>query len=354
MVNWINKYKLYHIPFWIAYHLLWMIINIGNSTEMFNYLFGEHLPIKFIGYIIFQALGAYFALYFLIPKYLNKGKYLPFIIGVLITIFITTGLITAGYFLNAYWTGIPFEEMFEKKPSQWFEIYSRVALPSTVGSMTLAMSLKLAKNWVNAEKRRLVLEKENVETELKYLKSQINPHFLFNTINSIFVLIHKNPDLASESLASFSELLRYQLYECNEAKTPLIKDLQFLENFIELESLRLNENQTELNFDIDYKNMEGKSIGPFFLLPFVENAFKHVSKGKTQHNFINMKISIIEENKLELHIENSKDQLTKTKDSGIGLVNAQRRLNLVYPNKHTLKIDEMDKAYNVSLIIDLS
>jgi sensor histidine kinase YesM len=132
------------------------------------------------------------------------------------TVLVCSALITLGYYLNAWTSHKTFTELFGKRPDQFLSIFSIMAFPSTVGAMTLAMSVKLGKNWLNAEKKRLVLEKENLETELKYLKSQINPHFLFNTINSIFVLIHKNPDLASESLASFSEMLRYQLYECNE------------------------------------------------------------------------------------------------------------------------------------------
>lgn len=353
MQNWFFKYKIYHIPFWIGYHLLWMIINIGNLHDMFNYLFSGNLPIKFIGYIVFQAAGAYFNLYFLIPKYLYKGKYKTYIFGVLLTILVCTALIMAGYFLNAYCSDLTFEQLFGKKPEQWLDIYAKAALPSTAGSMTLAMSVKLAKNWLNTEKKRLTLEKENLETELKYLKSQINPHFLFNTINSIFVLIHKNPDLASESLASFSEMLRYQLYECNDQDISLSKDLHFLENFIELESLRLNENQTELSFEINHASAINCNIAPFMLLPFVENAFKHISKGKTQKNFIRMSFAVNANKMLEMTIENSKTNEVISETSGIGLKNVQRRLNLIYPNKHSLKIDSGAKTFKIALTIDL-
>lgn len=219
--------------------------------------------------------------------------------------------------------------------------------------MTLAMSVKLGKNWLNAEKKRLVLEKENLETELKYLKSQINPHFLFNTINSIFVLIHKNPDLASESLASFSEMLRYQLYECNDPKIPLSKELHFLENFIELETLRLYENQTELVFEINHASTQNSTIAPFILLPFVENAFKHVSKGKGHSNFIRMQLAVSDRKTLEMCIENSKNNESVTEASGIGLKNVQRRLKLIYPDKHHLDIDRSSEKFKIELSINL-
>lgn len=103
------------------------------------------------------------------------------------------------------------------------------AIPSTIASITLAMSIKLTKNWLQTERRKQLLEKEKLETELKFLKHQFNPHFLFNSINSIFFLIHKNPDMASASLAKFSELLRHQLYEYNDQQIPLHKEISYLE-----------------------------------------------------------------------------------------------------------------------------
>ena len=353
MSHWFFKYKLHHIPFWIANHLAWMMINVGSFEGVINYLFKGELPVKFIGYIIFQAAGAYFILYYLIPKFLYVGKYRSYILAVLLTVLVCTAFITAGYFLNAYYSKLTFFELFGKRPDQWFVIFSTAALPSTVGSMTLAMSIKLGKNWLNAERKRLTLEKVNLETELKYLKSQINPHFLFNTINSIFVLIHKNPDLASESLASFSQMLRYQLYECNDQEILLSKDLQFLENFIELETLRLNENQTELAFELNHESAAGHQIAPFILLPFVENAFKHVSKGKTQQNFIKLDLKVDTEKVLQLHLENSHNAEKTDENSGIGLKNVERRLNLIYPNRHTLDIERGVNFFKVTLTIHL-
>ncbi|HEY1200510.1 MAG TPA: histidine kinase, partial [Niastella sp.] len=187
-------------------------------------------------------------------------------------------------------------------------------------------------------------------------KAQINPHFLFNTINSIFVLIHKNPDLASESLASFSEMLRYQLYECNEKEIPLNKELTFLENFIELESLRLHENLTDLSFDINHSTVQNSYIAPFMLLPFVENAFKHLSKGRTRQHFIKMDLSVTDQRILELHLENSRNLETDDMPalSGIGLANVRRRLNLVYPGKHELYIGQEPAKFKVVLKINLA
>jgi two-component system, LytTR family, sensor kinase len=356
MRNWIIKYRLYHIPFWIAYHLLWMLINVGSFNAMLFYLFQNDVPVKFIGYIIFQAAGAYFNLYYLIPGFLYPGRYKTYIFLVAITVLVCSALITLGYYLNAWTSDKTFTELFGKRPDQFLLIFSIMVLPSTAGAMTLAMSVKLGKNWLSVEKKRLVLEKENLETELKYLKAQINPHFLFNTINSIFVLIHKNPDLASESLASFSEMLRYQLYECNEKEIPLNKELKFLENFIELESLRLHEDQTDLSFEINHSTVHNSYIAPFILLPFVENSFKHLSKGRTRQHFIKMNLSVTDQRVLELNIENSRNTEADGIPtlSGIGLANVQRRLNLVYPGKHELCIGGEPTEFKVVLKIDLA
>jgi sensor histidine kinase YesM len=353
MQNWFFRYKLHHILFWICYHLLWLWINIGCIEDAYAYLFLGPLPVKFYGYIIFQALGAYFNLYYLMPRFLIKGRYMTYIALVILTIIVCSALIVCGYYLAPYFAHSTFEQLFGRRPDQYLLIFTTNAFPSTVGSMTFAMSIKLGKNWLETEKKRLTLEKDNLETELKYLKSQINPHFLFNTINSIFVLIHKNPDLASESLASFSDMLRFQLYECNDQEIPLSKELHFLENFIELESLRLNENQTDLQFEINHTSASGVNIAPFILLPFVENAFKHVSKGKTQQNFIRMRLTVKDHKTLEMNIENSQGTEVNSPSSGIGLKNARRRLNLIYPDRHTLNIDSDNQIFKIALAIDL-
>ncbi|MEN0051600.1 MAG: histidine kinase, partial [Bacteroidota bacterium] len=200
------------------------------------------------------------------------------------------------------------------------------------------------------------LEKEKLETELKFLKSQFNPHFLFNTINSIFVLIHKNPDRASESLAKFSELLRYQLYECNEAKIPLKHEISYLENFIELEKLRLD-HHFELHFQNNIGSNANWMIAPFLLIPFVENAFKHVSQEKDQTNWINIRLEL-EYSTLKMQVSNSYSKLHNRQTAlldygGIGLKNVKRRLDLLYDKNYNLQILEEEQHFLVELSLNL-
>lgn len=352
LIDWLLKYKMHHVVFWLTYHLVWLLIYTGDFNEASDYLFFKIESIKFYFYLIFQFVGVYLNLYYLIPKYLYPGQYKTYVLLVMTTILTTSAFIACGYYLVDYLSDLSFYELFKLNRNEFLKIMFTQALPSSAASMTLAMSIKLGKNWLNAEKKKLILEKEKLETELKYLKSQINPHFLFNTINSIFGLIHQNPDLASESLANFSDMLRFQLYECEDAKVALSKDLKFLSNFIELEKLRLDEKHTDLNFEI-INNANGLKISPFVLIPFVENAFKHVSKGKGRNNYIRM-LLVTDKQSLNLEIENSVSTENKTlkplsESSGIGLKNVRRRLDLIYKNRYILDIDAQKNSYLVNL-----
>ncbi len=200
--NWFFRYKLYHLLFWFVYHYVWAVVKAGDPMEVIDYIFFSGAPFKFFFYVIFQAVAVYFNLYYLIPKYLEKSQFTHYLFYLVLTILGTASLIVSGYFLSAYMADKSVLEIYgTQKFAYFFMTYS---FPSTLASMTLAMSVKLTKNWIQTKRREQLLEKEKLETELKFLRSQFNPHFLFNTINSIFVLIHKNPDMASEALANFS------------------------------------------------------------------------------------------------------------------------------------------------------
>lgn len=182
-----------------------------------------------------------------------------------------------------------------------------------------------------------MLEKEKLETELNFLKYQFNPHFLFNSINSIFFLIHKNPDMASASLAKFSELLRHQLYECNDHQIPLSKEITYLENFIELEKLRQSDS-LEVVFEAQERFEGEPGIAPFILMTFMENAFKHVSRHQGAPNWIRGDLQL-DRMELRFNLSNSVSEEGNTEVvhyGGIGLKNVRRRLDLIYPGKYKL------------------
>lgn len=355
--HWFFKYKIYHIPLWAAYHFMWWALRLGGPMAVISSLTHPQAIFKFTFYLVFQAAGVYFNLYFLIPRFLERGRYLPYVILLLITIVSTACLITGGYYAGAWILDKPFLELWHHDPANYFSLFESGSLPSTAASMTLAMSIKLTKNWIQTKRREQLLEKEKLETELKFLRAQFNPHFLFNSINSIFVLINKNPKMASESLAKFSELLRYQLYECNEHQIPLAKELTYLQNFIELQKLRQDGN-VETKVHIERSIQQDLFIAPFIIMPFVENAFKHVSQHKNSANWIAMSFNV-EHTKLQMEVINTvplKNQVPNDAVSyrGIGLNNVKRRLELLYANRYELTIRHDTDQFAVKLVLDLT
>lgn len=306
--------------------------------------------------MIFQAIAVYFNLYFLIPRYLERGKYLRYLAYLTLTILVTASVIVSGYHIGALFSTKPIEVLYNVRSADFFFLFKYNSLDSTIAAMALAMSIKLTKNWMASKRKQDLLEKEKLETELKFLKSQFNPHFLFNTINSIFVLIHKNPDMASESLAKFSNLLRYQLYECNEQQIPLQHEIAYLENFIELEKLR-QESDLLVEDKINVTGGPSLTIAPFILMPFLENAFKHVSQSKNSKNWIRLHLSLIGAS-LHFNISNSTKPLAAQAREvvdcgGLGLKNVQRRLELLYPGKHQLDIVRQKEQFSISLQLEL-
>ncbi|MEO8475251.1 MAG: histidine kinase [Chryseolinea sp.] len=355
-VQWIFKFKLHHLPFWFGYHFMWWTLRIGSPAIVLGSLALPHAAAKFFFYMIFQMVGVYFNLYFLIPEFLEKGKYPSYVILLLLTIIVSACLVTTGYYFADFISDKSLTELFGPGAT-FFSLLEGGALPSTAAAMTLAMSIKLTKNWTQTRRREKMLEKEKLETELKFLKSQMNPNFLFNTINSIFVLIHKNPVMASESLAKFSDLLRYQLYECNEQQIPLNQELAYVENFIELQGLRQDHDYIDLKIHMTPYQASDLTIAPFVMIPFIENAFKHVSRKNDRSNWIKIKIRF-KDQQLYFSMANSTSathhaSVAAVAPSGIGLKNVRRRLDLIYPDSHQLAITENAGCYEVKLQLTL-
>ena len=358
-MSYLVRYKLYHIPFWLAYHYLWWATTIGNPVAAATSIFFTPFAIKYLFYVVFQALAVYFNLYFLIPKYLEKHRLAEYTAYLILTTLLAAACIVPGYFVSASLVGKTAQEVYGWNKVNLYNLYTSNPLPSTAASMTLAMSIKLAKNWLRTQRRQQQLEKEKLETELNFLKYQFNPHFLFNTINSIFFLIHKNPDMASASLAKFSELLRYQLYECNDKQILLSREIACLDNSIELERLRQNDN-VEISCQIDPLPCEDLGIAPFILMTFVENAFKHVSKDADSPNWIRIRLQW-KDSQMDFSVSNSISRdhpTTKFTDvvryGGIGLKNVQRRLDLIYPGQYDLDIRQDKTRFDIRLRLQLT
>jgi LytS/YehU family sensor histidine kinase len=210
-------------------------------------------------------------------------------------------------------------------------------------------------DWLKGQNQKQELRNETLQSELKFLKSQINPHFLFNTLNSLYALTLKKSDLAPEIVLRLSEMMRYMLYECNEKQVPLEKEVNYLMNYLELEKLR-HGNKLDVKLNISGQ-INHQKIAPLMFIPFVENSFKHGVSHHIAKGFVNINIEA-EDQQLDLTIENSKNPTMPStslkKSGGIGLANIKRRLELLYPNQYQLNISEQPNTYSVTLKINLN
>jgi two-component system, LytTR family, sensor kinase len=332
------KYKLHHLLFWLLLFAAWHFFRYQDYPRSTG-LWISLLKVTDL------ALMVYLTNYLLIPQLLYKKRYWIFGISFL-------SIIAASSILKMYLLGqlMNNPRAFDFSSNIKGRIYDNI-LPHILLVSTGA-AFKLVNDQFKAQKRVLELVKEKSSAELNFLKSQINPHFVFNSLNAVYFLIHKENTAARETLLQFSDLLRYQLYDCNEPTVPIEKEVAFLRDFVRLQELRKGE---QYDFQLTISDtMKGFSIAPLLLIPFVENAFKHLSHHGHQSNYARIELDK-KGNVMSLVVINSKDNQQKKTEplGGIGLANVKRRLELIYPGKHQLHISDTAKEYSVSLLLTI-
>lgn len=345
MKHWILSFNWrrfgWHVLFWIGV-LIYHTYYRGR--------FSEDYWVRFLGYsasLPFDMIATYFSLYFLLPKYLLRQKYFKFFL-----FFILSSIpILYCEYLIYYYVQWPLRNPNPERILVFnFLNYPLIlSLFVYVNTITIsAISIKLLKAWYDSQQEKKELLNQSLISELALLRSQINPHFLFNTLNNIDSLVVRDPGRASDSIIKLSEIMRYMLYESNSDFVPLGKELDYIQSFIALQQLRLkNPEHTQFNVTGEPK---GKMIPPMLFVPFVENAFKHGSKQKNKPGVI---ISVnITENTLTFEVVNSysKDAVTsKDETGGIGMQNIKRRLELLYKDRHELFVNKNEEKYIVVL-----
>lgn len=290
---------------------------------------------------------------YLIPKYLYKKKIKRFVVLLFILI-----LFIANAIRWLQWSWYVLSGILDKERAfklindfyfQLFDIYMLVLF----GCVCIIAYRLIIDQW-NFQTRFVQLQKENAQTELSFLKAQINPHFLFNSINSIFAHIDKSNVEAREIVLKFSDMLRYQLYECNTELINFEKEFAYLNNYVALQRLRKEENLV-INIETIGK-MTGFEIAPLLLVPFIENAFKYASNHDEKQNFLKI-ILTKAPTYFNFYCINTRDRIVSrdvVEDSGIGINNVKRRLELIYPEKHELTVNEDDIKFEVNLKIILA
>lgn len=342
-MKWFLRYKLHHVAFWMAYFIFWTYVSKnGYGADLSKAVLATFI------YFLGQAGVGYLSIYWLVPRFFFTKKYIVFAALVLGSCVLGSLLIDVGM------RGV-FPDLFARGGNAVsFNRYFLYCFIAVFFSTILFIAARVIKERVQAQKMNSILEKEKTEHELKFLKSQINPHFLFNAINSIYVLITKDPALAAATLARFSDMLRYQLYECNFMEVPVEKEIAYLNNYIELEKLRKEKSlMIDYTVDLDKHNFV---ISPFLIIPFVENAFKHVSNFTDKVNYITITLNY-QAGFFKLVVRNSIDssrfEPIEHAAGGIGQDNTKRRLQLIYPGRHQLNIEKTEETYLIVLTIQI-
>lgn len=298
-------------------------------------------PLQIIFFLNFVA-GALIISYILLPRYFYTKKYFQFVLYfalvIALVIFVEEGILEQIYYPDT--RGKRFMGVF-------FNLLG--CLPS----ITIICAFKFA--WDLLEKQSEVenLKSTIKESELQFLKSQINPHFLFNNLNNIYALSIENSPKTSEMILELSAFLRYMLYECKARYVPLKREIDQLNNFIHLSQMQIEGRGT---VEVDIEDIRpGYQIAPLILMVFVENAFKHSSSSQTDQILIQIKIWMTEDGKLHFQCKNNYLDQTNVPSlsEGIGLENVKKRLQLIYPNAHKLNIHSSEGLYEVDLVIEL-
>ncbi|WP_339866198.1 histidine kinase [uncultured Algoriphagus sp.] len=332
MIKLINSKWFQHPVFWML--SIYAIGNYFSISSVFKfidvfYALLFHVPLFFL---------VYFNLRVLIPRFLDQGKYLLYFLSIPL-------LLLATHIIHE----LTFEVMFPLLDSEFYMVSFtewQVLVSIFLIYLILTTLIKLSKSWYTLQQ----VEKEKLSLELNSLKTQINPHFLFNSLNSIYSQALAKSDQTSETVLELSNLLRYMLYEVEEEKVPLMKEVEMLENYIELQKLRLEE-ASKVGFTLEGE-LEGVMIAPLLLFPLVENAFKHGMKDDSEQEFIDIKLKVY--TAISFSIKNKLgqiDDMEKGKYGGIGLENVKRRLELIYPNSYELVILKTETEFQVNLTL---
>lgn len=335
---------LIHIGFWVCYLIIIMImigLLLKNGTYeqsrinlFYKYLFGfAFLPALFSFYGFYYLIFSNYIQHKNIRKTVTYGSISSVIVALLGTLFIS--------FIDGD------ESLFNWRVDFFEGLFYIFIITSIFG--VVALILRGFTTWLDEIKLKEKLQQKNHEMEMALVKSQLDPHFLFNTVNNIDVLIIKNATQASSYLNKLSDIMRFMLFEAKTEKIALAKEIEYIKKYIELQKIR-TANSSYVNFEI-IGSPNGKTIAPMVFIPFIENAFKHTTNKKLE-NAITITI-IIDTNFIKLECVNKLDPKRKLiqESNGLGNELIQKRLELIYPENHILEISNSNDIYTVHLTI---
>ncbi|WP_374950480.1 sensor histidine kinase [Mucilaginibacter sp.] len=332
--------------FWLAYILYQSVNNGWEDKDVLEFKLDPEL----LTGVPICMLITYANLYLLMPFFYYPKKYLQYAIGVVL-------LLLIGGFLqrfSAYAIWVPWDKIHDpamarlEKTNFWIPVRVLKNAAGYTPILAITMLVKLMGNAFKQEQDLRKLEQEKFNAELGLLKAQINPHFFFNTLNSLYALTLRGSAQASNVVLRLSDLMHYMLHEASASSVLLEHEIKHLENYISIEQLRFAD---RLDLSFQYSgDIKGKLIAPLLLLPFVENAFKHSLAEAEGWITIDLKVT---NSRLFFKVENSYENRNKPGNSGLGLKNVKRRLELIYPGHYELRINKINNVFEADLKLDL-
>lgn len=335
----LNQRPVYHGLFWMMLFGIMLWSNYSKNHDWQAALVDESI------HLLFYAFLVYVNLFYLIPNYLARHGFIYFGL-VLAMCAIVTPIIVLVFYLKY------FDQPFYRANIVGSQF---VLFLGNLFVTILSTVLRVIMDWWNYQTEKQTLLTQSMQSELRFLKSQINPHFLFNTLNNLYALTLKKSDKAPEIVLKLSEIMRYMLYECNERRVLLSKEIQYIHNYLDLERLR-QPKEADIIFTTE-GNISEQMVAPLLFVPFLENSFKHGLNTHIQGGgFVRLKLSVSGDD-LEFFIENSKAERIPRQDhprsGGIGLTNVRQRLQLLYPENHTLIVQDEPHRYAVTLYLKM-
>ncbi|MBN1819107.1 MAG: histidine kinase [Prolixibacteraceae bacterium] len=338
-----------HLVFWLASIIYWFILFYMVDKE--NFSLTGHTLLKDLILNLSFAISVYINLYILIPKLFIRKNYIYYGFWLILLLASSSVLIQI---LFIY----PFHYIFSPEQFDSFDpsIYSRYFFVTFL-YVAITSVLKFIKEWFILQDLKFKyeqIERQKLEAELKTLKGQVHPHFLFNSLNNVYSLSLTNPEKVPDLILKLSDLLRHAIYESRENFIKLSKEIGFVENYLSLQKIRVSD-KVKIEYIIKGTVPE-KLIAPLLFEPFIDNAFKHGLSGNSGNEFVKVNFDFTKPDYLEFTIENSYEKLIEnnTKYKGIGLENVKQRLSHLYnKDKYELKITDENNIYKVFLGLHL-
>lgn len=333
---------IYHGLFWLGIYLLWIFV-----FRYYSFSLAKTITVKFC-YLLFITADYYIAIYYLFPRFFSKKKYFYLILCIM-------GLIAFSALLRALLALEMNAHVFaDHARTPFLNIYFDSLLNIFIWVQVIIMG-KMVIDRIYNQQQMAHLEKEKVKQELDFLKAQINPHALFNSLNTIYGHIDKQNQTARNILLKFSGLLRYQLYDCSEDKISLEKEIEYIRNYISFQQIRKDE-KLKVNMEI-CTSPGGLDIAPLLLVVLIENAFKFVSSFADRENRIDIKLGVVD-SVFTFTVCNTTEQRQGLSQAvnpgGIGIVNLRRRLELLYPGKYEITFNQEAEYYHAALKLQLA